>query len=295
MLHLDGQRAFEQRFTFEAIMTNHLAFGRDKRPPCQIVRVPKSFRWLAMALTVFTDTQSQLENRERHATLLRYVDSMRMHGHRAARIDPLDLLQREDVAALDPGRYGLVDPKQMYPMDGIIWTNPDGPNLPSSEIWSLEKIVSYLRAVYVGNIAYEFMHSPSKSERLWFSHILESSVVAPRNVATPEDKKRIWELLAKSVALDQYLQVKFPNLKRYGLEGGESMLPALDTLFSVASKAGIENIVLAMPHRGRLNLLTDLLQFPISELFHKIAGGSEIPEELGYSGDVISHLGESST
>ena len=69
------------------------------------------------------------------------------------------------------------------------------------------------------------------------------------------------------------------------------MLPALDTLFSVASKAGIEHIILAMPHRGRLNLLADLLKFSLPELFHKIGGGSEIPEELGYSGDVISHLG----
>ena len=69
------------------------------------------------------------------------------------------------------------------------------------------------------------------------------------------------------------------------------MLPALDTLFSVASRAGVEHIILAMPHRGRLNLLTDLLQFSPASLFHKIKGGSEIPEELGYSGDVISHLG----
>ena len=216
---------------------------------------------------------------------------MRTHGHRAARIDPLGLLQRDEVGALDPGRYGLMDPEESYPMDGIVWTNSDGPNLPSTETWTLEKIVSYLRAVYVGNIAYEFMHSPSKSERLWFSHILESSAIAPQNVAKAEEKKRIWELLAKSEVLDQYLQLKFPNLKRYGLEGGESMLPALDTLFSVASKAGIEHIILAMPHRGRLNLLADLLKFSLPELFHKIGGGSEIPEELGYSGDVISHLG----
>jgi probable 2-oxoglutarate dehydrogenase E1 component DHKTD1 len=220
---------------------------------------------------------------------------MRTHGHRAARIDPLNLLHREEVAALDPSRYDLSDSTQSYPVDGIVWTNPDGPNLPSKEIWPLERVVRHLRAVYVGNIAYEFMHSPSKSERLWFSHLLESSAVAPRNVVKKEDKKRMWELMARSEVFDQYLQLKFPNLKRYGLEGGESMLPALDTLFAVSSEAGIEHIVLAMPHRGRLNLLTDLLGFPLTELFHKIGGGSEIPEELGYSGDVISHLGMSRT
>ncbi|KAL5522783.1 hypothetical protein ACEPAG_8801 [Sanghuangporus baumii] len=235
-------------------------------------------------------TPAQLHNRAVNAPLLRYVDSMRTHGHRAARIDPLDLLQREEVAALDPARYGLTDPKQIFPVDGIVWTNPAGPNMPSSETWPLERIVSHLRAVYVGRIAYEFMHSPSKTERLWFSHILESSSVAPQNIRKPEEKRRVWELLTRSEVFDQFLQVKFPNLKRYGLEGGESMLPALDALFSVASKSGIEHIVMAMPHRGRLNLITDLLRFPPAALFHKINGGSELPEEFGYSGDVISHL-----
>ncbi|KAI5119142.1 hypothetical protein M0805_005221 [Coniferiporia weirii] len=240
-------------------------------------------------------TASQLQNRTTHAPLLRYVDSMRTHGHRAARIDPLDLLQREEVAALDPTRYGLTDPKQTYPVDGIVWTNPAGPNTTSTETWPLERITAHLRAVYVGNIAYEFMHSPSKTERLWFSHVLESTAVAPRNVRRAEEKRRMWSLMTRSEVFDQYLQLKFPNLKRYGLEGGESMLPALDTLFSVASAAGIEHIILAMPHRGRLNLLTDLLEMSPSKLFHKVKGGSEIPEELGYSGDVISHLVASPT
>ncbi|EJC99190.1 dehydrogenase E1 and transketolase domain-containing protein 1 [Fomitiporia mediterranea MF3/22] len=251
----------------------------------------ESFGYRRRQELVLSDyTSSQLQNRATNAPLLRYVDSMRTHGHRAAHIDPLDLLQREEVAALDPSRYGLENPKQTFPVDGIVWTNPAGPNMPSSEVWPLERIVSHLRSVYVGNIAYEFMHSPSKTERLWFSHILESSAVAPQNVRRPEEKKRIWELMTRSEVFDQFLQVKFPNLKRYGLEGGESMLPAIDTLFSVASKAGVEHIVLAMPHRGRLNLLTDLLRSTPAALFHKIKGGSEVPEDLGYSGDVISHL-----
>lgn len=235
-------------------------------------------------------TPSQLRNRELNAPLLRYVDSMRTHGHRAAHIDPLDLLQREEVAALDPTRYGLRDGNKEFPIDGIVWANPAGPNLTSDETWPLERIISHLRSVYVGKIAYEYMHSHSKTERLWFSHVLESSAISPKNVRNPEEKRRMWELMTRSEVFDQFLQLKFPNLKRYGLEGGESMLPALDTLFSVASRAGVEHIIMAMPHRGRLNLLTDLLKLSPSALFHKIKGGSEIPEELGYSGDVISHL-----
>ncbi|KAJ3513296.1 hypothetical protein NLJ89_g3024 [Agrocybe chaxingu] len=222
-------------------------------------------------------THTQLENRAINAPLLRYVDSMRTHGHRAAKIDPLDLIHREEVAALSPARYGL---------------RAEG---EGDEWWTLKQIQEHLRNVYVGNIAYEFMHSPSKTERLWFSHLLESQSLpspedAPLLVIDEQKKRHIHELLARSEVFDNFLQLKFPNLKRYGLEGGESMLPALDSLFSAASQAGVQHIVLAMPHRGRLNLLTDILKYSPAGMFHKIKGGFEIPEELGAEGDVLSHL-----
>lgn len=230
-----------------------------------------------------------------------------MHGHRAAKVDPLNLLQREEVAALNPARYGLTDPEKEYVIDGIVWHDRE----PASSQWPLKRIVSHMRAVYVGAIAYEYMHSPAKSERLWFSHLLESEGDKERAERYGEEsKRRMWELLAKSEVLDTFLQDKFPNLKRYGLEGAESMVPALDSLFQVAaacafvhlirgtldlmhvSPAGVEHIVIGMPHRGRLNLLTDLLQYAPRALFHKIRGNSEIPMGLGATGDVISHLRE---
>lgn len=236
-----------------------------------------------------SDSPSQLENRTVNAPLLRYVDSLRTHGHRAARIDPLDLLQREEVAALDPARYGLVDQGKKYNVNGIVWTNPVGVDTETPVEWTLEQLTRHLRAVYVGRIAYEYMHSPSKTERLWFSHLLESENAASKTTDTA--KERIHGLLARSETFDQFMQLKFPNLKRYGLEGGESMLPALDALFNISAQAGVEHLILGMPHRGRLNLLTDLLQYPARALFHKIKGNSEVPEDLGASGDVISHLG----
>jgi probable 2-oxoglutarate dehydrogenase E1 component DHKTD1 len=174
-----------------------------------------------------------------NAPLLRYVDAIRMHGHRAARIDPLDILQREEVAALDPARYGLVADSKEYNINGIIWTNAFGSYgddaQSKEELWTLGEITSHLRSIYVERIAYEYMHSPSKTERLWFSHHLESQAHPPSPFPRPQ-KRRTHDLLARSETLDTFLQLKFPNLKRYGLEGGESMLPALDTLFSVASQ-----------------------------------------------------------
>ncbi|KAI9511036.1 dehydrogenase E1 and transketolase domain-containing protein 1 [Russula earlei] len=235
---------------------------------------------------------AQLQNRVINAPLLRYVESLRIHGHRAARIDPLDLLQREDVDALDPRRYGLMDDSKKYDINGVIWTKPVGEAPDEPVYWTLRDITNHLRSVYVGRIAYEYMHSPFKTERLWFSHILESSTPT---LPTLSQKKHIHQILAQSETFDQFLQLKFPNLKRYGLEGGESMIPALDTLFSLAARAGVQHVVLAMPHRGRLNLLTGLLKMSPASLFHKIKGGYEIPEELGAVGDVISHLVASPT
>ena len=93
--------------------------------------------------------------------------------------------------------------------------------------------------MYVGRIAYEYMHSPSKTERLWFSHLLEAEVEREDEAARGgggEQKRRIHKLLAESEVFDQFLQLKFPSLKRYGLEGGESMLPALDALFASSAQ-----------------------------------------------------------
>ncbi|KAF5390875.1 hypothetical protein D9757_004440 [Collybiopsis confluens] len=224
--------------------------------------------------------------------------NVRTHGHRAARIDPLDLIPRDsEVAALNPSRYGLNDGSKRYNVNGIIWTNPtvEAQRNDKEEWWTLDEIIRHLRQIYVSRIAYEYMHSQSKTERLWFSHLLESKTLPP-----PVDKQlkhRIHGLLARSEVFDNFLQLKFPNLKRgfvkkYALEGGESMLPALDSLFASAARSSVSHIIVGMPHRGRLNFLTDpqLLQYPSTALFHKIRGGSEWPEDLGAEGDVISHL-----
>ena len=125
---------------------------------------------------------------------------------------------------------------------------------------------------------------------MWFSHLLESEADVTQLKKDKEIRQRTHELLARSETFDQFLQNKFPNLKRYGLEGGESMLSALDALFRAAFEAGVEHAIVSMPHRGRLNFLTGLLEYSPRALFHKIKGGFEVPEDLGAGGDVISHL-----
>lgn len=183
------------------------------------------------------DSEKQLRNRVENAPLLQYVEAFRTFGHAAAKIDPLELLHRERVPALDPTRYDLTDPNKEYNVNGIIWTRPIGSSEEQDELWSLSKITQHLHETYVGGLAYEFNHSSSHAEALWFAHYLESrKCEGGRCELTPERKKRIHNLIASSESFDHFLQAKFPNLKRYGLEGGESLLPALDTLFSAAAR-----------------------------------------------------------
>jgi len=181
-----------------------------------------------------------LQNRVENAPLLQYVEAFRTFGHAAAKIDPLELLRRERVPALDPTRYNLIDPNKEYNVNGIIWTKPVGSNEEQDEFWTLSRITQHLQATYVGGLAYEFNHSSSHTEALWFAHYLESrKCEGGKCELPPERKKRIHDLISRSESFDHFMQAKFPNLKRYGLEGGESLLPALDTLFSVAAQGAL--------------------------------------------------------
>ncbi|CAG8448225.1 3748_t:CDS:10 [Gigaspora rosea] len=222
-------------------------------------------------------TQEELSNRVENANLLRFITAYRTHGHRCAYIDPLGIMEREEVVALDHTRYGLTDPTKVYNLTGILHVNESKTSTSSKVEANLEHIISHLKKVYCGKVAYEFMHIPNASERRWFYYMIESFDILSLTI---EQKRRIFEVLTRSEVFDHFMAKKFPQVKRYGLEGAESMIVALDRLFEVSNKSGIVEAVLCMPHRGRLNLLTDLLHFSPTRLFHKIKGNSEFPEDL---------------
>ena len=188
---------------------------------------------LKVDICVLPDTPAQLSNRATNAALLRYTDAHRTHGHRIAPLDPLDQLRRERVAALEPSRYGLSDPDATYDVNGILWTS--GERAPEKP-WALRDITNFLNVTYVGSIAYEYMNLTCQTERQWFSQLIESqSTMSTRNYS-PERKRRIHGLLARSDVLDSFLRSKFPAVLRHGIEGGESMLPGLDALIGEAAK-----------------------------------------------------------
>lgn len=260
----------------------------------------------------------QLSNRASQPSLVRLVDSYRRHAHRSATLDPLSLTPRPPVPALDPRRYGfnlssgyvnesipsthrsknlpdkmvddLGDENTLWSVDGIIGM---GGRETSPGQRSLAEIIDRLEAVYCRRIGYEYMHLSNKSEREWIADQLETNFHDLKYTAT--EKRRYWELLSRSERFDRFLASKFPNLKRYGLEGGESMLVALERIFEECGALNVKDVVIAMPHRGRLNVLTQLLDFDLRLLVRKLKGKSEIPEEIlrrtpAYTGDVLSHL-----
>ncbi|KAJ3124807.1 hypothetical protein HK098_000847 [Nowakowskiella sp. JEL0407] len=193
----------------------------------------------------------------KNANLLRLVQAFRYHGHRLSDIDPLGLSPKESIPALDPARYGIPYSGVQYDLTGILdILSPSGEQKSTATI---EEILAHLRETYTGRIAYEFEHVTYLTDFKVFDH---------------------------------FMAKKFPHVKRYGLEGAESMMIVLDTIFREANYQGVREVVLGMPHRGRLNLLADLLQYPLPALFHKIKGNSEFHENDPATGDVISHLAQ---
>ncbi|GAA6054713.1 hypothetical protein JCM3770_000044 [Rhodotorula araucariae] len=256
-------------------------------------------------------TPQELANRAQNASLLRLVESYRRHGHRAALVDPLDLAKRPNVPALDPRRYGfaLTDaasaalrPEFVSNVKPLLTVSGEHDKFDTTGILdfpqngstgnerTMDEIADRLAKVYCGGVAYEFMHLPSKHERRFLENLLEQSHARP---LAPEEQRVQWELLAKSEGLDHFLAKRFPNVKRYGLEGGEAMMVVCAVLLREAKKEGVDDVVLGMPHRGRLNLLTQLLGMDMRLLIRKMRGLPTLPPSLPasqFTDDVLSHL-----
>ncbi|KAJ2485533.1 hypothetical protein EV174_001657, partial [Coemansia sp. RSA 2320] len=243
-------------------------------------RVPKVFD--------YPDYSSkQLSNRQQQAALVCLVSAYRSIGHRATDLDPLKIQKRQAIPELDPARYGLADASQMFDVDGILAIKSES----GSTKMSVAEIHRALTDLYCGHVAFEFEHIPDTAERRWFADHVESTSTDTKLAAAK--KRRFYELLARSEAFDNFMQKKFGQVKRYGLEGAESAIVALDELFSLCNHSGIAEAVVGMPHRGRLNILIDLLKYSPRALFHKLQGNAEFPRDLPASGDVISHIASS--
>lgn len=215
---------------------------------------------------------------------LMLIRAYRVRGHLRANLDPLGLQEREENPELDPMSYGF----QEKDLDRPIFIN----YVLGLEQATLREIMRVLEQTYCGSIGVEFMHIQDPDEKSWIQERIERIRNQPE--FTVMGKKAILNRLIETEGFEKFLDKKFTGTKRFGLDGGESLVPAMEQIFKRGSQLGIEEIVLGMAHRGRLNVLANVMGKPFQAIFHEFQGGSSSPDDVGGSGDVKYHLGSSS-
>ncbi|XP_036963871.1 probable 2-oxoglutarate dehydrogenase E1 component DHKTD1, mitochondrial [Acanthopagrus latus] len=210
--------------------------------------------------------------------LARLVEAYRTHGHKAAKINPL--LPQKPVADSVP---------EIDMLSGTITGQLKTPGLRhfGKAEASVEEVRAYLEEAYCGHLSVETGHLSSLEEREWFADRFEE--LKKKSFST-EERRQLAKIMLESQEFDHFLATKFATVKRYGGEGAESMMGCFHELFCQLAHSGVTDVVIGMPHRGRLNLLTGLLKFPPELMFRKMRGLSEFPDTSPAIGDVLSHL-----
>ena len=222
------------------------------------------------------------EHEKKQVEVLRLIQAFRMRGHQASQLDPLGLWERKAPADLSIHHYGLTDAD----LDTVFHT---GELFIGKQEATLREIRDALQSTYCGTIGAEFTHIVDSEQRKWFQQRLES--VRGRPQFSTEAKSHLLERLTAAEGLEKYLGTKFPGTKRFGLEGGESMIPMVDEIIQRSGSYGAKEVVIGMAHRGRLNLLVNALGKNPRDLFDEFEGKKV--EGLS-SGDVKYHQGFSS-
>jgi 2-oxoglutarate dehydrogenase E1 component len=212
----------------------------------------------------------------------RLVQIYANRGHLVAKLDPLGLMQRERPRVLDLSYFGLTQAD----LDTPFLTGSRVDNVPGRA--KLREIIATLEHVYCGSVGAEFAHVSNTEERLWLQDQFQSGRM--HHVFSAEERKNIlWQLTAAE-GLERYLHTKYVGQKRFSLEGGDSLIPLLDDLIQTAGSAGVEEFVIGMAHRGRLNVLVNVLGKAPSVLFSEFEGKYDTSQIKG-SGDVKYHKG----
>jgi len=212
------------------------------------------------------------------------IRAYRVRGHLQADLDPLKLEPPTPHPELDPQNYGF----STADMERSIFID----NMLGLETATITQMLEILRRTYCGTFAIEFMHIANPAEKAWLQARMEGADKAI--TFTDEGKRAIFQKLLASEGLEKFLDVKYTGTKRFGLDGAESMVPALEQIIKRGGSLGVKEIVIGMPHRGRLNVLTNVMSKPFHALFHEFKGGSANPADVEGSGDVKYHLGTSS-
>jgi 2-oxoglutarate dehydrogenase E1 component len=215
---------------------------------------------------------------------LMLIRAYRIRGHFHAKLDPLGLEPEKNEEELDPRSYGFAEAD----MDRKIFLD----KVIGLDFASMREIVSILRRTYCQTLGVEFMHISNAAQKAWIQERIEGR---DKEISfTREGKRAILNKLVEAEGFEKFLDVKYTGTKRFGLDGAESLIPALEQIIKRGGNLGVKEIIIGMSHRGRLNVLTQVMGKPHRVLFHEFKGGSATPEETDGSGDVKYHLGASS-
>src|SRR6187455_1083528 len=217
-----------------------------------------------------------------HALML--IRAYRIRGHFHAKLDPLGLEPEKNEEELDPRSYGFAeaDMERKIYLDKVL----------GLEFASMREIVGILRRTYCQTLGVEFMHIENAAQKSWIQERIEGR--DKEITFTREGKRAILNKLVEAEGFEKFLDVKYTGTKRFGLDGAEALIPALEQIIKRGGNLGVKEICIGMPHRGRLNVLTQVMGKPHRALFHEFKGGSASPDEIEGSGDVKYHLGASS-
>ena len=215
---------------------------------------------------------------------LMLIRAYRIRGHLAAKLDPLKVTENNDLPELDPRTYGF----QLEDMDRQIYID----NVLGLELASMKEIIDIVRRTYCGTFALQYMHISNPDESQWLKERIEG--YGKEINFTKRGRKAILNKLVEAEGFEKFLHVKYMGTKRFGLDGGEALIPAMEQIIKRGGALGVKDIIIGMPHRGRLNVLVNVLAKPLRAIFNEFQGGSFKPKEVDGSGDVKYHLGASS-
>ncbi|KAL0540983.1 hypothetical protein IC582_021010 [Cucumis melo] len=224
--------------------------------------------------------------------LLLLVRAYQVNGHMKAKLDPLGLEERKIPDELDLAHHGFTEADLDREFFLGVW-NMAGFLSENRPVQTLRYIVTRLEQAYCGSIGYEYMHIADREKCNWLRDKIETPTPTQYN---GQRKEVILDRLLWSTQFENFLATKWTTAKRFGLEGGETLIPGMKEMFDRAADLGVESIVIGMPHRGRLNVLGNVVRKPLRQIFSEFSGGTKPVNEVGLytgTGDVKYHLGTS--
>ncbi|MEN1957170.1 2-oxoglutarate dehydrogenase E1 component [Luteimonas changyuni] len=241
----------------------------------------------ARAGVVVASGGGDLEAQRKQGSVLKLITAYRSRGHLQADTDPLGMAEKIDAPDLDLPFHGLSDAD----LDSEFATGPAAGGTSTfggAPRMRLRDLFALLRSTYAGPIGAEFMHIPQAEQRRWMYERMETA--GGRYSHSADEQRRILERLTAAEGLERYLHTKYVGQKRFSLEGGDSLIPLLDTVIRSAGNEGVKDIVIGMAHRGRLNVLVNTLGKSPRRLFDEFEGKFE-HNDLAHAGDVKYHMG----